>query len=232
MLEELEEIPSGLIPLYDRIIKQIQQLRCRYSQRCFHTLSIATLAHRPLHLLEMQVVAGLQKEITRLEDLKGIISMCGSFLTIRESYIYFIHQSAKDYLTTNRSAILLPAGPGPIHHDMFSRSLDALSKTLRQDIYDIKDPGPITKDVRPDPDPLASIRYSCVFWFDHLCEVDDQSLDNGTIFTFFNKHFLHWLECLSLIHEVSHGLLMIRRLLNRVQVCQIAPAIKYSDTKQ
>jgi hypothetical protein len=42
-----------------------------------------------------------------------------------------------------------------IHYDMFSRSLDALSKTLRQDMYNLQDPGSTVKDV-PDPDPLAS----------------------------------------------------------------------------
>jgi hypothetical protein len=31
----------------------------------------------------------------------------------------------------------------------------------------------------PDPDPLGSIRYSCVFWVDHLSKADDQSLNHG-----------------------------------------------------
>ena len=87
------------------------------------------------------------------------------------------------------------------------------------------------KDVL-DPDPLGSIRYSCVFWVNHLCEADDQSLhvrkelpDEGAILTFLRKHFLHWLESLSLIYKLSNGVLSIRKLLHKVWVCQIPPAI-------
>jgi hypothetical protein len=159
--------------------------------------------------------------------------MCGSFLTIRDNYIYFIHQSAKDYLTTNSSGIIFLAGEGQIHHDMLSWSVDALSKTLRRDIYNLEDPGSMVKDVPdPDPDPLGPIRYSCEFWVDHLCKADDQSLDHhkelsddGAIFAFLREHFLHWLESLSLIHKLPDGVLSIRKLLHKVQVCQMPPVI-------
>jgi hypothetical protein len=213
------------------MMKHIQQLQRQYPRRCFLALSAAAVAYQPLHLCEMHVLAGLQEEVTDLEDLERIINMCGSFLTIRDNYVYFIHQSAKDYLTLNASALIFPAGRGRIHYDMFSWSLDALSKTLRRDMYNLQDPGSMVKDV-PDPDPLSSIRYSCVFWVDHLCEADGQSLDqrkklsdDGAIFAFLKEHFLHWLESLSLIYKLSDGVLSIKKLLDKVQVCQISPAI-------
>ena len=76
----------------------------------------------------------------------------------------------------------------------------------------------------PDPDPLGSIRYSCMFWVDHLCKADDQDRgkelsDNGAIFAFLREHFLHWLESLSLIHKLSDGVLSIKKLLHTVRVC-------------
>jgi hypothetical protein len=233
MLEVLEDIPSGLTQVYDRMMKHIQQLRRKYSRRCLLTLSGATLAYQPLHLREIHIVAGLQEEVQDLENLERIVNMCGSFLTIRDNYVYFIHQSAKDYLTTNASALIFPAGHGQVHYDIFSWSLDALSKTLRRDMYNLRDPGGMVKDV-PDPDPLVSIRYSCVFWVDHLCEADDQSLDqrknlsdDGVIFTFLKEHFLHWLESLSLIYKLSDGVLSIKKLLLKVQVCQRPATIKF-----
>jgi hypothetical protein len=162
------------------------------------------------------------KEIPDLGDLERIINMCGSFLAVRDNNVYFIHQAAKDYLTVNASHIIFPPGPGQIHYDMFSRSLNALSKTLRRDMYNLQDPGSMVKDV-PDPDPLGWIRYSCVFWIDHLCKTDDQSLDrrkelfdNGAVFAFLSEHFLHWLGSLSLIYKLSDGVLSIRKLLYKV----------------
>ncbi|KAN0070408.1 vegetative incompatibility protein HET-E-1 [Elaphomyces granulatus] len=223
MLEVLEDMPSGLAPVYDRMMKHIQQLQCQYSQRCLCALSAATLAYQPLHMRELHVVAGLQEKVRNLEDLERIINMCGSFLTIRDHYVYFIHQSAKDYLTINASAIIFPAGHERIHYDMFSRSLDALSKTLRRDIYNLQDPGGMMKDM-PDPDPLAFIKYSCMFWVDHLCKADDKNLDvkkklsdDGAIFAFLKEHFLHWLESLSLTYKLSDGVLSIKKLLQKVQ---------------
>jgi NACHT domain len=219
----LNRIPKGLTPLYDRMINQIQQLDYDYPQLCLLTLATATLAYRPLHILEIRSLAGLEEEIPDLEDLARIINMCGSFLTIRDNYVYFIHQSAKDYLTINASGIIFPAGQ--IHYDMFSWSLDALSKTLRRDMYNLQDPGSLMKNA-PDPDPLGPIKYSCVFWVDHLYKADDQSLDrrmdlsdNGPIFAFLREHFLHWLESLSVTHKLSDGILSIRKLLQKVQVC-------------
>ena len=146
------------------------------------------------------------------------------------SHVYFIHQSAKDYLTINASAIIFPAGHERIHYDMSSRSLDALSKALRRNIYSLQDPGSMMKDVpEPDPDPLASIRYSCVFWVDHLCSPDWKKnlSDDGAIFAFLKEHFLHWLESLSLIYKLSDGVLSIKKLLHKVQVCQIPLAITF-----
>lgn len=221
----LKRIPKGLTPFYDRMMQQVQRLEDDYPQLCRLLLSIATLVYRPLHMLEMRTLAGLEEEISDLEDLERIINMCSSFLTIRDNFIYFIHQSAKNYLT-DASTMVFPTGPSQIHYDMFSRSLNALSNTLRQDIYSLKDFGPMTKDVRPDPDPLAPIRYSCVFWLNHFCEVNSQTpqysqevTESGKIYTFLIKHLLHWLESLSLIHEISGGILSIRTLLHGVQVC-------------
>jgi hypothetical protein len=228
LFQVLNGIPKGLTPLYDRMIKQIQQLEGNYPQVCLLTLATAGLAYRPLHILEICLLAGLEEEIPDLGDLERIINMCGSFLTIRDNYVYFVHQSAKDYLTVNASHIIFPAGPERIHYNMFSRSLNSLSKTLRRDMYNLQDPGSIVKDI-PDPDPLGSIRYSCVFWVDHLCKADDQSLDrrkdelssNAAIFAFLREHFLHWLESLSLISKLSDGVLSIGKLLHKVQVCHI-----------
>jgi NACHT domain len=232
ILKVLEEFPSGLTPLYDQMMKRIEALQHRYPQCCLVILSTAILAYRPLHMHEIHVAAGLQEEIPRLADLQRLIDMCGSFLTICDDYVYFIHQSAKDYLTTNAYVKIFPAGPGPIHHKICLQSLHALSKTLRKDIYNLKYPGPLTEKIIPDPDPLVSVRYSCVFWIDHLCEIDGQGTDlstglsdGGAIFVFFKQHFLHWLESLSLICKLSDGVPSIRKLLNRVQVCQILPTI-------
>jgi hypothetical protein len=107
---------------------------------------------------------------------------------------------------------------------IYKRSIDAMS-ILRRNIYTLTDYGFKPKDLRPpNPDPLVPIRYSCLYWVDHLCDANGQSLDfkkeltdDGTGWKFFNDHFLHWLESLSLLGELSHSVRSIRKLL--AQVC-------------
>jgi hypothetical protein len=56
-----------------------------------------SLAYRPLHLLELRILAGLE-EMTGMDDLQKLVHLCGSFLTIREDYAYLIHSQRKTTL--------------------------------------------------------------------------------------------------------------------------------------
>jgi hypothetical protein len=44
------------------------------------------------------LVEELEDEAEDLAAVQDIISQCGSFLTLRDNTIYFVHQSAKDFL--------------------------------------------------------------------------------------------------------------------------------------
>ena len=226
VLPLLQEVPSDLTSLYDRMIKQIGKLKHQSLIYCMQVLSTSTLAYRPLHLLELAALADLPKEVScKKENLRKIIHMCGSFLTIREDIIYFIHQSAKDYLSTSVDDFIFPDGRTEIHRGIVSRSLQYMTEKLHRDMYNLRDPGILIDQViSVDPDPLVQIRYACVYWIYHLCEVDrklhDQVglCDNGIIDIFLKKHFLHWLEALSLMGKLSSGVVMIRELENFLAV--------------
>ena len=48
-----------------------------------------------------------------------------------------------------------------------------MSKTLQRDIYYLRYPGISIDQVKPaNQDLLTPVRYSCVYWVDHLYEVD------------------------------------------------------------
>jgi len=226
ILQVIDELPSGLIPLYDRMMKQVCKLKRRDPEFCRRVLSTATLAYRPLHLLELQILAGLQEEMPHAADLERIINMCASFLTIRNDQVYLIHQSAKDYLNTKAFDMIFPAGREHIHHNMFSRSLSVMSQMLQKDIYNLQLPGLLIDQVKPvDPDPLVHVRYSCIFWVDHLGEDDGSSShslselrDGGQVHVFLQETFLYWLEALSLLRSMSNGVLAIAKLENLLRV--------------
>ncbi|KAI8668591.1 Vegetative incompatibility protein HET-E-1 [Fusarium keratoplasticum] len=216
-LSKLKLFPLGLDPLYERMMEQISD--SNDANICKEILAIASVVYRPITLEELKVLVKSLEE-DDYNDLPQIIRSCGSFLTLREGVIYFVHQSAKDFLLNKASDQVLPSGAAHQHYGIFSRSLEALSETLERDIYKLGVPGfPIDQVSPPDPDPLASIRYSCVFWVGHLDNSESQAKmsdkvlqDAGIVHDFLQKKYLYWLESLSLLRSMSEGVMAVQKL--------------------
>jgi hypothetical protein len=143
------------------------------------------------------------------------VDLCGSFLTVQEETVYFIHQSAKDYFSTGKGAKIFPSGQAEEHCKIVCRSLQVMSDTLKRDIYGLQMPGALLDELNSvNQDPLSHIRYTCCYWVGHLRGASYLShdqidlCDSGKVHIFFQKHFLHWLEALSLIGNISDGLLL------------------------
>ncbi|KAK4656413.1 NACHT and WD40-domain containing NOD-like receptor 1 [Podospora pseudocomata] len=214
-LSRLQSFPPGLDSLYGRMIEHIRD--SEDADLCKEVLAIASVVYRPVTLDELKVLAESLEDIDP-DDLKDIIGSCGSFLTLRESVVYFVHQSAKDYLLSKASCHILPSGTAHQHHTLFSRSLAALSEALRRDIYGLSTPGfSIDQVSLPNPDPLSWIRYSCIYWVDHLVDSNPTSShmdlqDSSVIHGFIQKKYLYWLESLSLLRSMSEGVQAVYKL--------------------
>jgi hypothetical protein len=219
VLRVLEQMPSGLVPLYERMMRHIQQLQPEHVKFCGLVISTVIVAHRPLCLCELGVLSGLPQVVS--DDLRCVVDMCASFLTITDGYVYLIHQSVKDFLTSQGLKAVFPHGLAAAHHIMFLKSIQVMSNTLRRDMYGLYHPGTSISDIRqPELDPLASVRYSCVYWVDHLRDaVSHDELrsigdlqDDGSVYRFLSKKYLYWLEALSLIRGIPQGVLAIMKL--------------------
>jgi hypothetical protein len=225
VLTRLKMFPPGLGPIYKQMMDQVN--KSSNADLCKRMLSIVAVVRRPITLEELvsfdDTVHKLEcpEDLSdNIEDLKQIIGQCGSFLTIRDSIIYFVHQSAKEFLLQkNTSQALFRSGIDEVHHAIFSRSLQVLSLVLRRDMYYLRAPGIIIDQVKqPDPDPLAAVRYFCLYWVDHLLQCQstkgaiEDLKDSDQVYSFLRWYFLYWLEALSLMKSVSDGITMIRKL--------------------
>ncbi|KAF5136431.1 Vegetative incompatibility protein HET-E-1 [Metarhizium anisopliae] len=218
-VQRIKAMPPGLSKLYDHMMTRIENVEEVDPQDCKKVLVCAALAFRPISLSELAALSDMPHDITATA-----IGLCGSFLAAREETVYLIHQSAKDYLDVNFEDRLQPSGTAQGHADIGKRSIDAMTSVLKQNMYGL-DYGFKPKNMRPpQPDPLASIRYSCVFWADHLVAGIGESLeckralaDDGEVFVFLRERLLHWLECLSLLGKLPEGVQSIRKLLHIAQ---------------
>ncbi|KAL9095674.1 MAG: hypothetical protein Q9165_002106 [Trypethelium subeluteriae] len=196
----LKSFPPGLDSLYERMMKQIYE--SEDSELCMQILASIVTLYEPIAVTGLTSIIKMLEELSNdIESLEEIISLCGSFLVIRDNIIYFVHQSAKDYLLEKAYVDVFPSGVGDIHHKIFSRSLVALSRTLRRDMYGLSSVGyPIELVNPPDPDPLLALHQM----------VDLQ--DGGPVDMFMREKFLYWLEALSLCRSTSKGLVAMARL--------------------
>ncbi|KAL2819381.1 hypothetical protein BJX63DRAFT_381888 [Aspergillus granulosus] len=202
------------------MLGQIDQLKARLRSVCLTVLSMVLLAYRPLHLFEMRHITNM----ARVPDIERAVALCGSFLTVRDKYVYLIHQSAKDHLDRLQATTAILQEHSAIHYKMYSQSLRALSENLRRNIYELSDPGISSSKIAalsPDPDPLFDLRYCCMYWLNHFLEMDPASAKEQEIHFFFKEHLLHWLESLSLMGEVRHGILTLKKLVHLQQIREI-----------
>ena len=204
--------PPGLSSIYGRMMQQICNLNdIDDSDICKRVLALIAIVYRPITLEKLTSLVEMHEDIAgNLESLQEVIGLCGSFLTIRQGTVYFVHQSAKDFLLTESFNDIFPSGKEEVHHEIFSRSLQVLFKTLRRDMYRLGTLGyPAEQVQRPDLDPLAASRYSCIYWIGHLFDWSSSSSadhsvdlqDDGVVHHFMREKFLYWLEALSLCKE-------------------------------
>ncbi|ENI10865.1 hypothetical protein COCC4DRAFT_184065 [Bipolaris maydis ATCC 48331] len=205
-LAVVKTTPAGLDPFYDRMLAQIEQQKGSADVLRI-LLCTVTAAYRPLYLAEAGSLCALPGT-TKMH--RKIIASCGSFLTIRGEQIYLVHQSAKDYLNHKMENNFLPS-PTTIHYQIFTQSIRLLSSTLKRDIYALEQPGISIDEVEtPSPDPLANIRYSCVYWVFHLRDSELGFAGHPNVHhtatlieEFLRKNVLYWFETLSLCRSLD-----------------------------
>ncbi|KAK1837497.1 hypothetical protein CCHR01_19881, partial [Colletotrichum chrysophilum] len=229
-LDKMGSFPRGLDALYERMMQQIN--REEDAKLCRQVLALVTTTYRPLSLAEFTLLIKEHHPLANnLEFLQHVISTCGSFLTLRQDIVYFVHQSAKDFLMNKAYAAfdqILPSGIAHQHHAIFSRSLDVLSRMLRRDIYELRNPGSSIEDILPpNPDPLASLKYSSAHWVDHLEHSNPADSptcvdlrNNASVHTFLKCHYLHWLEAQSLLKGMPQAVLAMQKLQSLVQTLE------------
>jgi hypothetical protein len=223
VLKKLSAFPPGLGSLYERMLLQIS--KSDDAELCRQILGTVALVRRPLTLEELSALVEDLEGFADVEAMQEIISLCGSFLTLRHGTVYFVHQSAQDFLLNQAVKNVFPFGMEEIHSIVFFRSLEVIFKTLHRDMYGLKVLGFPIEDVRqPDPDPLAASRYSCVHWVDHLDMSSSAArtsalLDGGMVNKFLEKKYLYWLEALSLCKSMPEGMISMAKLQSLAPVC-------------
>lgn len=199
--------PKGLDPLYDLMTQKI--IKTGFADTCFKVLSAVVLARQPLTIAELSTILNLPDEQRQESALREIIGDCGSLLTWgKAGEVLFVHQTAKEYLARERSADIFPSGAAAEHLSIFVQSMQAMVDTFHYDMRGLQDSRELSEDfASPQSDKLLPVRYSCLYWADHLVLGDFKCSgpEYDVLDAFFKDHYLHWLESLSLLKGITLG---------------------------
>ncbi|KAF2866234.1 hypothetical protein BDV95DRAFT_672201 [Massariosphaeria phaeospora] len=86
---------------------------------------------------------------------------------------------------------------------------------LRQNICNISGPGMLRREM--DENRITAclppeLQYACRYWMDHLERSHGSIEDGDATHRFLEKHLLHWLEAMSLMHDTSLCVHLVARL--------------------
>jgi NACHT domain len=113
-----------------------------------------------------------------------------------EPTVHLLHPSFADFLFSrprcNRDIWYF--NEAECHQHLAKKCLDRLSNAgLTRNLCRLTLSAPLKDEKVPD-----EVTYACIFWINHTCFIDDDSLA-GHVETFLNTHLLHWFEAMSII---------------------------------
>ncbi|CAI6091419.1 unnamed protein product, partial [Clonostachys chloroleuca] len=106
----ISNLPRSVNEAYEQILNRSN---AEEHYMVHKVLSIVLAASRPLTLEELNVVTNIDYETGSLEDIdletdydfkKRIRSWCGLFILISQGHVYFLHQTAREFLIANSSS--------------------------------------------------------------------------------------------------------------------------------
>jgi hypothetical protein len=153
-----------------------------------------------------------------LDDLHSVLDISDC----QDHPIQLLHPSFRDFLLdSNRCPDSFWIDQRKIHEDLAKSCLRVMFNCLKKDICSLETPSVLSSTV---PEDLIKqclpkeLQYACRYWVDHLQGSESLLCDDVEIYSFLQKHLLHWLEALSLMGRTSEGVLAIISLESHIPV--------------
>ena len=177
----------------------------------------------PLHL--SQLLRYPQESLKKcLDALHAILDVPDDL----QSPIRLLHPSFRDYLVSEARCghEMFHIEESTVHRAMYTRCLEALSKSLKRDICSLAAPGTSPWEVQKthlDEALPKHIRYACLHWVNHLESAGSAFIEvemciNSKVHEFLQRDLLHWLEAMGLCAAMTQAVLMITKLLDIAKV--------------
>ncbi|KLO85058.1 Uncharacterized protein LW93_6010 [Fusarium fujikuroi] len=177
-------------------------------------LVTVVLAAEPLSI---EAIASISR--VDLGTTRGLLKCCRAVLEISDDNqqpVKAVHKSFSDFILRKD-----PVKRSWFHademesHDYIAEGCMPLLQTLRKDICDFNDPGVSRDSIDPhtiDRHIPKSLQYASSYWWYHLQSGNKPGPLHESLVPILESHFLHWIECLSILDRLTFASRAIRAL--------------------
>lgn len=167
-------------------------------------LGTVVLAVEPL---STEAIASISR--VDLGTTQGLLKCCRAVLEVSDDNqqpVKAVHKSFSDFLLRKD-----PLKRSWFHademesHDYIAMGCMSLLRTLRKDICNFNDPGVSRESISRhtiDSHIFKSLQYASSYWWHHLRRGNKQGPSYESLVPILKIHFLHWIECLSILDRL------------------------------
>lgn len=203
------------LPILTRLLDdpESDELEQQQLLKEFHSIvGVIILLAVPLSINVLSLFLGIGADVisNRLDSFQSVLSIpCDQDQPVR-----ILHLSFRDFLVQSRpSDQQLTPNPRtrflvdePRKHKDIAKLCLKTMQSLQKDICNLASPGTHRADI--DPQHIRrylppELQYSCRYWIYHLQQSQVSSSEIEGVQLFLQKHFLHWVEAMSLLGLVS-----------------------------
>ena len=196
-------LEATYIPILNRLVAGLRPTRRTEIMKRFGAI-IGTVINlvSPLSISALAALLDLPlPEVRRhLDNFHSVLNIPNS----STEPIHLLHLSFRDFLVqSEREGQEFWVNESDMAYSIFLNCLRVMEGSLEEDICQLQWPG--TKVSAVDPEHVShhvsrELWYACVYWPYHF-QQSRRPLDEDLIYSFLSRHFLHWIEVLSLSAE-------------------------------
>ena len=220
----LEQIAQTYLPVLTQLSARLKNSHDKeklYQEFRMIVGSIVLLAE-PLSIQSLAVLLNISPDIIalRLRPLYSVLRIP----TDSDTPIRTLHLSFNEFLLSNQLQLEpFRVNSQATHRMLLSKCLQLLSRPrgLQENLCKLEYPGKPRREIGQTTinDRLSpAFQYACRYWIQHAAYGKVEIHDQDDVHMFLQKHFLHWLEAMSLINRLVEVIEQLRVLQSLVSV--------------
>jgi hypothetical protein len=232
---EKSKLDGTYLPVLNRLLaKQGEAQKKQLIEEFRGVIGTIIILENPLSVVSLSKLIGISQRLinTRLGSLHSVLSIPNDeTMPVRP-----FHLSFRDFLLDPETREKTPfwVDKKEVHQKLTIQCLNVMHRNLKRNICNLPSFG--TQRIEIDPHSinqylLLELQYSCCHWAQHLAKSKDPVTKMDEVFLFLQEHFLHWVEAMSILGNISEVVGIINTLQSVIQVSSCGRFYVILDTK-